>query len=438
MNKTGAYTNWSGETYVLTDHVSYPEGLAAAGNDAQFAGTFNGDYHKISGLKDALFRNLGTATIENVIMNQIEIDKPDGYEEVGAAGVVALRSYGHVKIKRIFLSQAKVSGGHDVGYMIGKMAGTLAGCSLVVSESGAVGGSLDSKQKDRVIGGVIGFTGGRPLTMDNILSLKVNLNAKGGNNTMAGVGIPYGGTVNISNILVASQFSGNYFGSQSGGIMGAWAGVEPSGAFQALYFDSILAPNSVLAGKSYKGTPVQTAGLIGDQLKSSFDANLSGNSETVWTYADGFYPRLKWMETDPVCALFAATRGAFTSTDGKTGRDDMFAGTIHGPIEVPQELQKEGYSYSTDGCLTVDSSGQVVPTGTGAGNVTISYQDELMSAENTYDFNVDMEPVDVMRKFDTVEISNGGSAKIGTELQARAVFDSSDTNPPEASEITYQ
>ena len=118
--------------------------------------------------------------------------------------------------------------------------------------------------------------------------------------------------------------------------------------------------------------------------------------------------------------MYTATRGAFTSVDGKTTNTAMFNGDISGTIKVPEELQKNSYSYksSNESILKVTDGGTIIPVGTGNATITITYTepDETIggSASNTYDFTV-KQKVNAL-----ASVSVSGATNPGQKLTATA------------------
>ena len=163
-----------------------------------------------------------------------------------------------------------------------------------------------------------------------------------------------------------------------------------------------------------KGTAKATTELIGTKLQTVF------NDSSTWIYKDGYYPRLSWIGDHPISNLFSATRGAFTSVDGKTTNTAMFNGDISGTIKVPEELQKNSYSYksSNESVLKVTKGGTIIPVGTGNATITITYTepDETIggSASNTYDFTV-KQKVNAL-----ASVSVSGTTNPGQKLTATA------------------
>ena len=118
--------------------------------------------------------------------------------------------------------------------------------------------------------------------------------------------------------------------------------------------------------------------------------------------------------------MYTTTRGAFTSVDGKTTNTEMFNGDISGTIKVPEELQKNSYSYksSNESVLKVTDGGTIIPVGTGNATITITYTepDETIggSASNTYDFTVKQ----TVKALASVSVS--GTTNPGQKLTATA------------------
>ena len=408
INCEGGYSSRT-EKYVITNDIKCDTKISSIPQQT-FTGALDGDYHTVTNLESPLFWKIGTSTVVNIIFNKANIDTSADISSNGSGAVIAQTMEGNAVIQRVFLSQADVYSGWDSGYFVGK---TLSG-KLTISESGSAGGSLKEKPGSKSIGGMVGYAYA-PFEANNVFSYKTRLIA---NNDNTGGLVVAEGATSLKNVVVASVVSGNYK-SISGGVAALYQNrVTISNA----YFDSTLSPAATLQSSANKGTPRPTEQLIGNGLKDVFNSNL-------WVFTEGYYPRLAWMKDHPVSNLFAATRGAFISVDTdesgnpKTSSTQMFNGEIHGTLEVPEDLQGDGYSYtsSNSSVLEVTESGRIIPVGTGKAKVQIHYEDTDPDrgcvADNDFEFTVGAS--DIQHSFTSVTIS--GTPQIGQTLTATVV-----------------
>ena len=214
----------------------------------------------------------------------------------------------------------------------------------------------------------------------------------------------------IKNVYAASAI-GNAT-AKSGGLVSVGDG--PKTNITNGYYDATV--SGITSPLSGTGTPLSTLDMIGDNSTLSTAFGKGG----VWKYRTGAYPILTWIENHPIAIMYTATRGAFTSVDGKTTNTAMFNGDISGTIKVPEELQKNSYSYksSNESVLKVTKGGTIIPVGTGNATITITYTepDETIggSASNTYDFTV-KQKVNAL-----ASVSVSGTTNPGQKLTATA------------------
>ncbi|MCR0207267.1 hypothetical protein MKC66_21365, partial [[Clostridium] innocuum] len=406
--KQGDFSSRGNGLYIITNNIKYTGAALDNSATGAFNGTLDGDYHSITGLKNALFYQINGANIKNIIFNDVSIDTsvidPDkGSNSDYSASIVTRTQTGSSTLSRLFLSQANILSGWDTGYLIGKLMDDSG--TVTISECSSGGGTLaTSDARGRYVSGFVGFTGNRTTAnISNSSSVMTSIEGKGVNMINGLVG--GAGNNNIRNVVVASRISGS-FDSKSGGIGDK---VNLTNAF----YDSTLSSNSTLAGTT-KGTAKATTELIGTKLQTVF------NDSSTWIYKDGYYPRLSWIGDHPISNLFSATRGAFTSVDGKTTNTAMFNGDISGTIKVPEELQKNSYSYksSNESVLKVTEGGTIIPVGTGNATIEITYTelDETIGGEasNKYDFTV-KQTVNAL-----ASVSVSGTTNPGQKLTATA------------------
>ena len=104
-------TNASG-SYILMDDISASDGLNIA-----FTGTFDGNYHTISGLGSALFNSINGGTVKNVRLEDVNIN---GGQDAGA---IANTATGNAKIYNCGVLSGSVSGSRYVGGLVGAISG---------------------------------------------------------------------------------------------------------------------------------------------------------------------------------------------------------------------------------------------------------------------------------------------------------------------------
>ena len=227
--------------------------------------------------------------------------------------------------------------------------------------------------------------------MDNCFSIL----SKVGNNYVSGLG---GGGYPL---IYTNSYSSNEIttsNTESGGVARSIDSTKSKNAF----YDKSIATQSFLEGPT-KGTGKTTKEIVGSGLKSYFD---NGSSDK-WFYSEGFYPRLSWVndvaaKTSPgatnITALYAATRGAFTSVDGLTSKEDLFNGKIKGVIQIPEELMGEGFSakltnnpYGDARYNSEHGTLQISGPTDAALEITYTDPDTGATASNTFEFMGDVE-----------------------------------------------
>lgn len=399
--KQGSFSSRGNGLYILTNNIKYTGSALNNASTGAFNGTLDGDYHTITGLRNSLFYQISGATVKNIIFNDVDIDTSNGNNDNYSASIITRTQIGSATstFDRLFLSQANIISGWDTGYLMGKlMAGTIN-----INECSSGGGKLmTSDSAGRYVSGFVGYTSST-VNISNSSSIMTNIAGKGSNviNGLVG-GV---GSNNVKNAVVASIITGS-FSASSGGVGDKVNLING-------YFDNTLSSNSNLAGAN-KGTAKATSELIGTKLQTAF------NADSIWTYKEGYYPRLSWIKSHPISNLFAATRGAFTSVDNATSATNMFNGNIYGPIKVPVELQDKAYSISSSNSsiLKVTDGGTIIPVGNVGQSavITIKYTEPDSSiggsASNTYTFTVQKK----VNAFSSVSIS--GTTNPGQTLTA--------------------
>ena len=416
-----SYADWT-DTYVLAENIRCEAAVSIP--SARFSGVLDGDYHTITNLKNVMFAELGSGTkVQNIIFNVANVSTYNlSVSGSNSAALIARISYGDILFSRLFLSQATVDSAWDAAYLLGKTNGSAG--TVTLEECGSAGGTIKiTKSDNKSAGGMIGCTDvNGTLKAKNLFSYRTELIGRNNTSRLSGISI-INGTGTAENVVAACTLT-NKAPDRSGGVLGS--DLHGQRSYTHAYYDSTLIPDGV---SSNGGMPLETKSLIGTNLEAAFGTE-------KWSYAEGYYPRLIWLKDDPVAALFAATRGAFSSADGKTSSDDMFEGNISGSIEIPAEMRTEWHRYESTGDLAVDESGLITPTGTGGGIITVIYDDGLYSAENTYEFNTSR-VTDIKENFQSVTLSPATGVQIGTVLTADVQLAASDTTTdPDA--ITYQ
>ncbi|WP_416327496.1 ZmpA/ZmpB/ZmpC family metallo-endopeptidase-related protein [[Eubacterium] hominis] len=391
MKQTGLYSNRAyGTTYIITDNINMSDKGVIAYSTNSFGGTLDGDFHTITGLKNVLIGYLGfdntsnssnPAVVKNLIVNEANINTTSVSGQAGAGAVIALLSK-YAKLEKIMVTNADIYGGNDGGLLTGGLgfdSNNKDGYG-VVNECGAAGGSIKIKNSGPSVGGLIGHF--RAGIGENNFSLSSTVNFGGGTgNTGVGGLIGSTGTITMKNSFSNSTI-GN--GGRRGGIIAS--GSKANGT--NLFYDKTLLTES-LTQSDATGWGKATSELIGTSLQSTYGTEF-------WTYATGYYPRLKWVSNHPISTLYASTRGAFAPLTSADTSDTLLTGTINGPINVPKELQKATYTYSSSApnILKVTEGGTIIPVGNSgeSADITITYNEPDLSiggfASNKYTFTI--------------------------------------------------
>ena len=401
LARTGNYSNRDGGTFVITNNIKITDANPLNYSPSIFKGTLNGDYHTITGLKNPLFYYLAgepynKAVVKNLIIYDGKITLSGGATTaLGNSGGIISRGAKDVLLENIFLAQTDLEATYDTGYFLGKATG-----GVYMLNCGSAGGSTNVPNGGTVsVGGVIGsinnengYNIGSSTVMSllkNIFSINTKIIPTGSSNVVNSGGIlgaggdddPTGNSyTKAESIYIASSINSSRTGSA-----GAFsANANPSGP---IYYDNTTMTN--LTNNTTNSVGLSTKNMIGDGLKgrSNFDAS-------AWEFKDGFYPQLNWLKEHPISNLYAATRGAFTSVDGRTTPENMFNGNISGPIEIPKEFQNSTYSIRSNNANLTVKNNTIIPTGSNgsSGEIKITYTEPDASiggsVSNTYVFTV--------------------------------------------------
>lgn len=389
MKQIAPYTDRSANSvYIITNNINMSyKGIITYSENA-FAGTLDGDYHTIVGTKNPIFAYVyGTSyskysNVKKIIFLNAVINTTNLSGGAGSGASVVARQVNYVNLEQIMLIDSTLTGLQDGGFLaaIAKNK-TPSDTYINVDQCFSAGGNVS------ITGGSMGSLVGHMLmgNIKNSGSINTALYAD-----MSIANIYPGGLLGSAGIggTIENSYASSYVsqGANAGGLSGASSTYYPT--ITNGFYDEIISgiknpvPNS--------GTPKLTSDMIGDSLKSAF-----GNND-IWSYSNGYYPRLSWIAEHPIAKLYTATRGAFISVDKATTSDDMFNGNISGSIQIPTELQTSNYSItsSNENVLKVTDSGVIIPVGNVGekATITITYTepDETIggTASNTYDFTV--------------------------------------------------
>lgn len=178
--------------YKLTDDVS------TSGLDITFTGMLDGDGHTISGLTSPLFKIADGATINNIILDDVNITTS------GNAGAIAGTAKGATRIYNIGILGGSVGGNDDVGGLVGSLDGE-ARVINCYSYADITGGST--------VGGIVGKNR-VSTTSSNLKTMVMNCmfygNISGGSNKAP----IYNGAI-ISNVGETGVGNYNYFSADA-------------------------------------------------------------------------------------------------------------------------------------------------------------------------------------------------------------------------------
>lgn len=307
---TGKYTDRSAK-YIITKNIEMSSYSGFYTNKNDFTGTLNGEYHKLTKMTTPLLWTMqNDSVVENLIIQNSTVSTPSGTP----AGTISVYEFGNSIIRNTFLIDSNLDSGHDAGYFVGlSFSGTPR-----IENSGAVGGIMRSS---RVAGGFVGNGGALTISDSYLLGTDIKGNGTAGicaydasrvvtKNMFLSVSIPSGANVMFSNNN--TKGTNNFYDSTK--------------------MSNVTANNGGIAKSSHELTNGQLFGV-----------------NDKWLYSEGYYPRLKWIADDPFAKLYSATRGAFTSVDGRTTQDELFNGKIKGVIRLPEELMGEEFTIRVSG-----------------------------------------------------------------------------------------
>ena len=388
---TGNYADRSASAYyIMTNNIVVNKEITPAPYTNLFRGRFNGDFHSISGMENPLIVQAeGTsskyAVLENTVFIKSNITSKYTIQGIDdrlfPSSAVAIVGGGYLTLNNLLLVDANVAGGADDAGMLG---GSLYRGPTIVENCGAARGNLVAGIS---LGGLIGPM--KEGKLENCFSINSQLNGSYISG-LAGGAYP----IQISNSFSSASMVGA--NSSSGGIA---RNLSDSSANN--YYDSTVVPGSTF--NRYPGTtkdvPKSTMNMVGNSLKGLLDKGVEGS----WVFKDGFYPQIAWMEgsssaASKISLLYSATRGAFTSVDGLTSKEDLFNGKIKGVIQIPEELMGEGFSakltnnpygdahYNSEhGTLQISCPTDAVL------EITYTDPDTKATASNTFEFTGDVE-----------------------------------------------
>lgn len=426
MNKGGVREG----NYIITKNID-ASGLPAIGQDNVSSlganSVFDGDFHTIRGLNNFLFYSIGSnaesgvspATVKNLILMNSNLD-------FGSSASVLCRNASISSLEKLMIVDSSVKAGWGGGYLIGR---TLAE-NTNISEVFTAGGTAYQQGSEAIyssVGALVGGLEGNATISDiSTISTVVGEIGRNANRSYGGlvgyikqtpVSVITNPTVNIKNSLVASNVTATV--GKIGPIVGD-VGNTATLLQTNLYYDS----NKYTNVNNNIGNGKNTSALAGNALANQFGSE-------KWTYHDGYYPRLKWLENNPIAILYTATNGAFIPLASNVTATELFNGIINGPIKVPSELQKSSYSYtsSNTSILKVTDGGTIIPVGNEgqSADITITYTEPDMDVggvvKNKYTFKIGKQ----VSSLSSVSIS--GDTKPGRQLTA--------TVSP-ATNVTYQ
>ncbi|MBD5195122.1 MAG: hypothetical protein HDS87_05320 [Bacteroidales bacterium] len=169
--------------FSMTDDVDVTENSALVVGTASFQGFFNGNNHRISGMKwespaegyswsdVGLFSSICNATIENLILENVSLS---GIEERG--GMLAGSATGRVSIENVTFSGSIMGRGQCIGGLIGDVNGAVT-FSNIIFDNGSVTG------KNTHTGALVGSLRlGNNSTVSNVL-IRESIEVYGDDNT---------------------------------------------------------------------------------------------------------------------------------------------------------------------------------------------------------------------------------------------------------------
>lgn len=399
------------KNYVITDNIDMSGQAQMTPSATTFSGTLNGDFHNIKGLRNPVFNkvigssNTNRAVVKNLIISNVTIS-------AGRTAILVADSAEKANFEKILLYDANVTSSNDAAMLIAWANASTGGVTL--ESIGTAHGTFTQTIDGKSAGGMVAFFNSSQNVARNLFSVNSTMNTR--------TGAAAGGLFRrMDDAIVQNSYAANQiiYPSTTTGIGGiaALPTAENMGAgIKNNFYDKTILKQDPNVTHPAKGGAVDgkfTNEMIGTGLKSKLDDGSAG----VWVYKDGFYPRLKWTVDHGIEAanLYAATKGAFISLDGKTTQTNMFNGQIYGVIQIPNDFQKSGYKTisSSSSVLKVSSSGVITPVKSGTATITITYTDSFgAKAVATFDFTSNVS----MNAFDDVKIN--GTQEVGQTLTA--------------------
>lgn len=317
-----------------------PIGINVGGVKMAFKGSFDGANKSISDLyiNDKLVSYLGLfgyistgAEVKNIYVVSGSIN---GAGMLG--GVVGHNEAGTVKN---CLSGVNITGGGaNLGGIVGNNTG-LAGVNGIVDGCANFGNITGASSS---VGGVVGANA----MGENMVKNSYN----SGRVSSTGVGL--GGVVGkCEGVIYNCYNSGTVEGGSAkvGGVIGSFMSVSP--AFDKCFFDKQMSLQAQAIGgaaDSDRGRGLTTAGM------TAVDIALD-NSENVWEFEAGMYPRLKAMLND-VTKLYA--NPIFLQTEG--GGDDMVC-EVYNAIKTNFTVGTGGVAWtSNDAAIAISGANAAV------------------------------------------------------------------------------
>lgn len=185
----------AGKTVILAGNVTIPDGFTTLAN---FKGTFDGQGNTISGLKTAMFTNITSATVKNVIINaektgvaDSELDKSNASSHKFYFGFIAVNMSGTTSFNNItanvnFSVDNSSSAYHieTLGMLVGKSAsgGDYEFVDCVMNGSITVKGG----SKNAIIGGIIGASNATTDFTRCVNNMVIDVTGTSGGNKVGG------------------------------------------------------------------------------------------------------------------------------------------------------------------------------------------------------------------------------------------------------------
>lgn len=407
LSKSGVYGSDSAK-YILTGNIRYTTSKTRGGS---FSGILDGDYHTLVGLVRPIFNQInGTSSkpvqIKNMIISDVNI------KTSGKISIITTSGY-WLNASNLLYVNANVSSNHDTSFMFGYVE------NGNIDQSGAAGGSIYNSAGGTSTGAIVGHLRSSG-SVTNCFSDNVTVEAGSTGTRLGSLIGSTNGPIVIKNNYAVGEVKGiatDY--KYVGGINGE---NQSSSTSQNNFYDKTISSDSRLEG-TYKGTGKTTTEMVGTGLS----ANLGTSG--IWTYTNGYYPRLSWINKEALNAspgavhisnMYAATRGAFIPQTSATSTNDLYSGILRGPVSVPEELQKLGFTYQsmTPSVIAVSSGGTIVPIGnTGSvGKIRVTFKDESTGAQPYRDFEFTIQAKN--NAFSSVSIT--GSPRVSETLRASA------------------